>query len=100
MNQNPLRSGMALLLVSVAACATPLRQAMTMAPPPAPSSSAPLEVCWLETGGKDGWGGLGTAGHTRAPIWHASASALLIRHPKGDLLVDAGLSPAIASELA
>jgi N-acyl homoserine lactone hydrolase len=59
---------------------------------PAPVST-PIEVCWLETGGTHAAGGFGAAGWARAETWEATTSALLVRHPKGDFLIDSGLSP-------
>jgi N-acyl homoserine lactone hydrolase len=45
------------------------------------SNLLPIQVCWVETGHAFGSGG-----------FSMTASALLIRHPKGDVLIDAGNS--------
>jgi glyoxylase-like metal-dependent hydrolase (beta-lactamase superfamily II) len=58
----------------------------------APAPSGTVEVCWLETGGTTVGGGLGSGGASRAPTWAVTSSALLVRHPKGDVLLDTGLS--------
>lgn len=87
-------------LVLVASCSLP-------PPPPAlfvtpQQAPAPIEVCWLETGGRDTLGGFGTAGLTQASTWQVTTSALLVRHPKGDVLIDTGMSENVehdASEL-
>src|SRR5438270_1494437 len=34
------------------------------------------------------------------PVWHATASALLVRTPNGDVLVDTGASPTLERDLA
>jgi N-acyl homoserine lactone hydrolase len=58
----------------------------------------PVEVCWLEFSRRDVWGQMGTAGLTRTPTWKNHASGLLVRHPKGDVLIDAGYSPNVREE--
>lgn len=57
-----------------------------------PRAATPIEVCWLELGGREAPAGLGAAGAVQADAWHVTTSALLVRHPKGVLLVDTGLS--------
>lgn len=59
----------------------------------------PVEVCWLELSRSDVWGQLGTAGLTRTGTWKNTASALLVRHPRGDVLIDAGYSPHVHEEV-
>jgi glyoxylase-like metal-dependent hydrolase (beta-lactamase superfamily II) len=75
-----------LLLLSCGLPFVPARVFVTPRPP-----AVPIEVCWLETGGRDAAGGLGASGVARADQWHVTTSALLVRHPRGDLLIDAGL---------
>jgi N-acyl homoserine lactone hydrolase len=58
--------------------------------PPAVPLEQNLEVCWLETAGTQGWGGFGSAGSSTTETWHATASAILVRHPSGDVLIDTG----------
>ncbi len=58
-----------------------------------------MEVCWLELSRSDVWGQLGTAGLTRTDTWKNTASALLVRHPQGDVLIDAGYSPNAREEV-
>lgn len=65
---------------------------------PVSPSNTPLQICWLELGGTEVSGGLGAAGSTTASIWQVTTSALLIRHPAGDLLVDTGTSPKASEE--
>lgn len=84
-----------LLLTGCAGLPTPASRAfvpLRASPPPQ------LEVCWLEVGGKDAPGGFGSAGWSRTGVWEVTASALLIRHPEGDVLVDTGGSPDIVTE--
>ena len=76
--------------------------------PPAPAharaapsleSLPPVEVCWLELSRSDVWGQLGTSGLTRTATWRNTASGLLVRHPQGDVLIDAGYSPNVHEEV-
>lgn len=76
--------------------------------PPAPAHARaapglaalpPVEVCWLELSRGEVWGQLGTAGVTRRGTWKNTASALLVRHPRGDVLIDAGYSPNVHEEV-
>jgi glyoxylase-like metal-dependent hydrolase (beta-lactamase superfamily II) len=66
---------------------------------PALEGLPPVEVCWLELSRSDVWGQLGTAGLTRTGTWRNTASALLVRHPQGDVLIDAGYSPNVHEEV-
>jgi N-acyl homoserine lactone hydrolase len=66
----------------------------------APTEALPkLEVCWLETAGTEGPAGFASAGWSTSPSWEATSSAILVRHPKGDLLIDTGSSPDFKAEL-
>jgi glyoxylase-like metal-dependent hydrolase (beta-lactamase superfamily II) len=94
---NP-RTRNALILAAVAAAAAvPFACASLPTLPPQswstpPSSDAALQVCWLELGGTEVSAGLGAAGVTTAPSWQVTTSALLVRHPRGDLLIDTGIA--------
>ncbi len=78
-------------LLLLTACAT-LPDAAPHAFVPLPSPVTPIEVCWIDTGGVSVPGGYGAAGSTQAQTWEVTSPALLIRHPKGDLLLDSGIS--------
>jgi N-acyl homoserine lactone hydrolase len=74
-------------------------------PAPAHARAAPrlealpqVQVCWLEFSRGEVWGQIGTAGLTRTGTWRNTASGVLVRHPKGDVLVDAGYSPNVREE--
>ncbi|WP_224244395.1 MBL fold metallo-hydrolase [Hyalangium gracile] len=76
-----------------------------LSPAPAHARAAPkldalprVEVCWLEFSRSDVWGQMGTAGLTRTATWRNTASGLLVRHPKGEVLIDAGYSPNVLEE--
>lgn len=89
----------ALLAVLLTGCATlPLAPIHPFVPPP--PATTPIEVCWLETAGTEGWGGFAAAGHARTETWEATASVLLVRHPKGDVLIDTGSAQHPEEELA
>lgn len=75
--------------------------------PPAPAHARvapkldalpPVQVCWLEFSHRFVWGQMGTAGVTHTGTWRNTASGLLVRHPKGDVLIDAGYSPNVREE--
>lgn len=57
-----------------------------------PEAVTPLEVCWIDTGGVSVPGGYGAGGSAEAKTWEVTAAALVIRHPKGDLVLDTGIS--------
>jgi glyoxylase-like metal-dependent hydrolase (beta-lactamase superfamily II) len=57
-----------------------------------------IQVCWLEFSRGDTWGQVGTAGLTRTRTWKNTASGVLVRHPKGDVLIDSGYSPNVREE--
>ncbi len=91
---------LALVLVAVL---IPLSCVTLPAPPVAKFAAAsaptiPLELCWIETGGTSVWGAMGAGGMVRASTWEVTTSALLVRHPKGDLLIDTGVSTEAATE--
>ncbi len=79
-----------LLPLLLSACGLPYVAPSPFTQPTAPQT--PIEVCWLETGGLEVGGGFGAAGRVHADTWHATTSALLVKHPKGDVLIDSGLS--------
>jgi len=65
---------------------------------PAPVAEKPVGVCWIEYGGGSAPGGFGAQG-AKAAVWRNTASGLLVRHPRGDVLIDAGWSTAAVSEV-
>ncbi len=81
-----------LLLLSTACASLPPAPPHAYVPPRLSPDTA-VEVCWLEIAGTTGAATFGSAGWSRGGTWDATASALLIRHPQGDLLLDAGISP-------
>jgi N-acyl homoserine lactone hydrolase len=94
------------LLVLVALGAGTVKM-LTAELPPAPAHARvapkldalpPVQVCWLEFSHRFVWGQMGTAGLTRTGTWRNTASGLLVRHPKGDVLIDAGYSPNVREE--
>jgi len=59
--------------------------------------AAPLNVnpqaCWLETSAAPMPAAMGGEGIRDRKVWNSTISAVLVRHPKGDVLIDAGFSP-------
>jgi len=79
-------------LLLLTACST-LPAAAPHAFVPIPPPVTPLTVCWIDTGGVSVPASYGAAGSPTAATWEVTSAALLIRHPKGDLVLDTGISP-------
>lgn len=60
--------------------------------------TTPLQLCWAETGKAESWGGFATSGWHQTPTWNATASILVVRHPKGTVLIDTGKSFRLTEE--
>jgi glyoxylase-like metal-dependent hydrolase (beta-lactamase superfamily II) len=60
---------------------------------------AATPACWVEFSLTDAPGAMGAAG-SQAQVWHNTASGLLISHPKGTVLIDAGWSRAAKEQMA
>jgi N-acyl homoserine lactone hydrolase len=88
------------LALAIPACTTRVGPAPVhaLAPAPVHAEAPPIEVCWIETASADVDGELATEGRTELHRWHATASALLVRHPAGDILVDAGTTPTLRAD--
>jgi glyoxylase-like metal-dependent hydrolase (beta-lactamase superfamily II) len=59
-----------------------------------------IELCWAEYARNEAWGQVATAGVTNVPTWDVTASGLVVRHPRGDLVVDVGNSSHFTEEIA
>src|SRR4051812_34038656 len=80
-----------LVALSFITCATlPAAPATALVERAAPD--VPIEVCWVETAGTHASGHFAAAGWTRSPKWDVTASVLVVRHPRGDVLIDSGTS--------
>ncbi|OJT26155.1 hypothetical protein BO221_10060 [Archangium sp. Cb G35] len=86
-----MRKLIVLSLLSTACASLPPAAPHAFVPPPSPGT--PLQVCWVDTGGLTAPGGYGAGGSTVADTWEVTSAALVIRHPKGDLVLDTGISP-------
>ncbi len=58
-----------------------------------------VSLCWLEFANQETSGQLGTAGLSGTKPWSVTVSGLLVRHPRGDVLIDAGSSSKFLEEL-
>lgn len=81
--------GLSLLFTACASLPQAEPHAFMSPPPP----GAPIQVCWIDTGGVSVSGSYGAGGSTVADTWEVTSAALLIRHPQGDLVLDTGISP-------
>ncbi len=94
------------LLFALALAVTGCSATLPAAPPHArviPSVHPPtpaVQVCWLEYSHKDEPAGYALAGPSSRHEWHITASGLLIRHPRGHLLLDLGNSTRFDEELS
>ncbi len=59
-----------------------------------------LQACWVELARNEANGQVATAGLTRTRTWDITVSGLLVRHPKGDLVIDVGNSSMFTAEIA
>ncbi|KAA6460411.1 MBL fold metallo-hydrolase [Acidobacteria bacterium AB60] len=59
-----------------------------------------ISACWIEFDHDTAPGQAATAGFTRLHTWELTASGLLIRHPKGSVLIDVGNSSHFQDEIA
>lgn len=51
------------------------------------------QVCWIETSATPLDAAMGGNGIRKTQVWNSTISSVLVRHPKGDVLIDAGFSP-------
>ena len=87
-----------LAVTTLGSCSLPFVAARPYTPPPPPAAG--IEACWLETGGLEASGAFGTASHSQTDRWHVTTAALLVKHPRGNVLIDTGMSPNPATESA
>ena len=76
------------LLFCLLGCRRLEQVAVTLAPS-APVAS-PISACWLEYTHNKQPGPLAYRGPIRQAVWNLTVSGLLIKHPKGHLLIDVG----------
>lgn len=86
------RSVLASLVLVAAACASLPRAPPHVQVVPKLDAAAPITACWLEYLSGNGPAGPATAGWTRTRKFHGTVSGLLVKHPKGDILLDVGNS--------
>jgi N-acyl homoserine lactone hydrolase len=69
-----------------------------VAPPPVEAGT--IAACWVELARNTASGQVATAGLTRTRTWDVTVSGLLVRHPRGDVMIDVGNSSTFAEEIA
>jgi N-acyl homoserine lactone hydrolase len=84
-------------MLLTASCAIPAAPPHANVPPQ--PRSPPMGLCWLEYVTDQQPAGYGLAGSSEATQWEVTFSGLLIRHPKGDVLIDAGPSTHFLDEI-
>jgi N-acyl homoserine lactone hydrolase len=57
------------------------------------------QACWLEMSSARMDASLGGAGIRETPAWDSTISAVLVRHAKGDVLIDTGFSPTAEAQM-
>ena len=65
-----------------------------------PVATTPLQACWAELARNEAIGQVATAGLTQTKTWDVTVSGIVVRHPKGDVVIDVGNSSAFAAEIA
>jgi N-acyl homoserine lactone hydrolase len=59
----------------------------------AQSATETPQACWLETSAATMDGAMGGAGLRETIVWESTISSVLLRHAKGDILIDSGFGP-------
>ncbi len=80
-------------------CSPTLPAAAPHANVPAVIHAPPMELCWLEYATDRQPANYGLAGSSDALDWSLTFSGLLVRHPKGDLLIEVGNSTHFSDEI-
>jgi N-acyl homoserine lactone hydrolase len=84
---------------ALAGCNATLPQAPAHPNVTAVVHAPPMELCWLEYARDKQPANYGLAGSSDAVDWSLTFSGLLIRHPKGDLLIEVGNSTHFTDEI-
>jgi N-acyl homoserine lactone hydrolase len=58
------------------------------------------QACWLETSAATMDGAMGGAGLRDTPVWNSTISGVLVRHAKGDVLIDTGFGPKAEAQMS
>jgi N-acyl homoserine lactone hydrolase len=87
-------------LLTLVACGGTLPSAPVHANVAPQIHSPALDVCWVEYANDTTPGGYGLAGTSDQEHWEITFSGLLVRHPSGDLLLDAGNSSHFQEEVS
>ena len=66
---------------------------LTAASTVAQSPTDKPQACWLETSKATMDGAMGGAGLRETKVWQSTVSVVLVRHAKGDVLIDTGFNP-------
>jgi N-acyl homoserine lactone hydrolase len=90
-------------ILSLAILASACDPTLAAAPPhayvPPRIQAPPLQLCWVEYATNGLPGGYGVAGQSDEADWEITYSGLLVRHPRGSVLIDAGNSSRFSDEL-
>lgn len=62
-------------------------------------ASGDTQVCWLEMSSAKMDAALGGAGIRETPAWDSTISSVLVRHAKGDVLIDTGFSATAEAQM-
>lgn len=67
---------------------------------PAQAASRATGLCWVEYSRGEAPGAFAGAGLQTTKTWRNTVSGIVVRHPKGDVLIDAGWSAQAAEQMA
>jgi N-acyl homoserine lactone hydrolase len=58
------------------------------------------QACWLETSATTMDAAMGGAGLRETPVWKSTISSVLVRHARGDVLIDTGFGPNAEAQMS
>jgi N-acyl homoserine lactone hydrolase len=91
---------LALAVVVLAVRSVPIAEAPPHARAvPALTSLPKVGICWVEYARRTAPGPAAMAGWSSQALWNVTTAGLLVRHPRGDVLVDTGFSSHYDEEL-
>ncbi len=66
---------------------------------PAAAAKVEPEACWIEMSASPMPAAMGGDGMRETKVWNSTISAVLVRHPTGDVLIDTGFGPRAETQM-